>query len=86
MLNMIAAFVTIVAYSTSKYLKYQTSFQRTTTHEEMVLYPSISFCKKWTYDNYIDEQILNKNAIFSDIRDLIASEVWERDRVIPFLR
>ena len=52
----------------------------------MLLYPSISFCKKWTFDDYIDEQILDENATFSDIRDLIASEVWDRKRVIYFLR
>ena len=82
----ISAFVTIVAYSTSKYLKYKTSFQRTTRHEELVLYPSISFCKKWTYDNYIDEQILNENVTFANVRELVVSEVWERRRVIYFLR
>ena len=75
-----------MAYSTSKYLKYKTSFQRTTRHEELVLYPSISFCKKWTYDNYIDEQILNENVTFANVRELVVSEVWERRRVIYFLR
>ena len=82
----ISAFVTIVAYSTSKYLKYKTSFQRTTRHEELVLYPSISICKKWTYDNYIDEQILNENVTFANVRELVVSEIWERRRVIYFLR
>ena len=86
MLNMIAAFVTIVAYSTSKYLKYKTSFQRTTTHEEMVLYPSISFCKKWTYESYMDGQILNENITFQDIREKIVSEIWSRNKVVHFLR
>ena len=76
----------MVAYSASKYLKYNTSFERTTTQEEMVLYPSISFCKKWTFDNYIDELILDEDETFSDIRDLIASEVLDRKRVIYFLR
>ena len=84
--NLIAAFVTIVGYSTSKYLTYKTSFQRTTLHEEMVLYPSISFCKKWTYDHYIDEQILNENISFTEIRDQIKSEVWSRSQVVHFLR
>ena len=83
---MIAAFVTIVAYSTSKYLKYKTSFQRTTTHEEMILYPSISFCKKWTYENYMDGQILNENISFQDIREKIVSEIWSRNKVVHFLR
>ena len=84
--NIIAAFVTIVAFSTSKYLTYKTSFQRTTTHEEMVLYPSISFCKKWTYDHFIDEQIRNENNSFPEIRDTIESEVWARKKVVHFLR
>ena len=75
-----------MAYSTSKYLKYKTSFQRTTRHEELVLYPSISICKIWTYDNYIDEQILNENVTFANVRELGVSEVWERGRVIYFLR
>ena len=86
LVNLIAAFVTIVGYSTSKYLTYKTSFQRTTVHEEMVLYPSISFCKKWTYDHYIDEQILNENISFPEIRDEIKSEVWSRSKVVHFLR
>ena len=68
-----------------KYSKRNTSFQKTTVNQEKILYPSVSICRKYTFDNYIDEDLLNPTVTLSKKQDLIRNNSWLRERAIFFL-
>ena len=68
-----------------KYSKRNTSFQKTTINQETILYPSVSICRKYTFDNYIDEDLLNPTVTLSKKQDLIRNNSWLRERAIFFL-
>ena len=68
-----------------KYTKRNTGFQKTPLNKEKLLYPSVSICKKYTFDEYIDEELLNPTITLSKKRDLIQKNSWLRERAIFFL-
>ena len=78
-------FCVILFQSGIKYSKRNTSFQKTTVNKEKLLYPSVSICKKYTFDNYIDEELLNSTFTLSEKQELIRNNSWLRSRAIFFL-
>ena len=82
---LVVLFCTILFQSGLKYRKKITSYQKTSVNEDKLLYPSVSICKKYTFDDYIDEELLNRTFSMSEKQDLIQQNSWLRERVIIFL-
>ena len=78
-------FCAILFRSGLKYSKRNTSFQKTTVNEEKLLYPSVSICKKYTFDDYIDEDLINPTVTLSQKQNLIRNNSWLRSRALFFL-
>ena len=82
---LVVLFCTILFQSGLKYRKKITSYQKTSVNEDKLLYPSVSICKKYTFDNYIDEELLNHTFSMSEKQDLIQQNAWLRERAVIFL-
>ena len=82
---LVVLFCTILFQSGLKYRKKITSYQKTSINEDKLLYPSVSICKKYTFDDYIDEELLNHTFSMSEKQDLIKKNAWLRERAIIFV-
>ena len=69
-------FFWIVTLSLLKYGQFKTAFQKKTFKVDEILYPSISFCRKWTFDYYIDDFLVDPNNSLSDKQDRVSSISW----------
>ena len=79
-----AAFMYELVISLMKYSHMNTGFHISSWHQEEVLYPSLTVCKKPTFGEYIDDQILNASE-FSTLQSLVSSHAWTREQVFYFL-
>jgi len=84
MLAMLLLFLLEANQSWEKWKEEKTSITEAVVHVEEILYPSISFCKRYTYDDFIDEELLNSST-FEAVLSLVSSKVWPRDRVVQLL-
>jgi len=84
MLAMLLLFLLEANQSWSKWKEKKTSITDAVVHVEEILYPSISFCKRYTYDDFIDADLLNSSS-FNTALSLITAQVWPRGRVVQML-
>ena len=70
--------------SVSKFSSGNTSVFTSVEEEDTLLYPSVTVCKKYTFDQYIDTILLNESITLSDTKAAIVknSKKW---KILHFL-
>ena len=51
---------------------------------DSILYPSLSICKRYTYDTFLDPLLLNSSSL-EEARGVVEGRVWGREQVVRFL-
>ena len=59
-----------------KYTSSKTNFFTTTLEEETVLYPSVSVCKKYTFDYYLDNLFDEDSINLTEVKKLVIENSW----------
>ena len=69
-----------------QYMGGKTDFNEATVDGEDILYPSISVCKKYTFDKQTTEQLINDKTISLEVKKNVAmNKTWSRDRLFYFM-
>ena len=71
--------------STIKFLSGKTSYFNTIKDMERLLYPSVTVCKKYTFDDYLDNMFFNKPINLTEIKQVAIKYSWDIEEVFYFL-
>ena len=84
MMILLALFMRQCSISITKFFSNKTTFHTTSREEDMVLYPSVSVCKKYTFDTYFDYLFDGKTSNLSEIKKLVRNNSWDIEKVFYF--
>ena len=68
----------------SSWREARTSVVESVVPVDTLLYPSLSVCKRYTYDTFLDPLLLNSSSL-EEARGVVEGRVWGREQVVRFL-
>ena len=82
---LLGLFIWQLTLSIFKYLSWKTSFYNTVAEEETNLYPSVTVCKKYTFDSYLDYMFQDTTSSSADdIKKAVLENSWGVEEVFYF--
>ena len=85
LLLLLSLFLWQCSISIMKYTSYKTSFFTTLFEEEMVLYPSVSVCKKYTFEKYLNYLFDKDSVNLTEVKELVIENSWNIEEVFYFM-
>ena len=71
-------------FATLKYLEFTTIMSTSNSDEGSILFPSISVCKKYSFNTYAAQSIRNTSMSFSEKINLLKEKLWTRNETFYF--
>jgi hypothetical protein len=68
----------------NKWKEEKTSLLESSLHVTHLLYPSVSFCKRYTYNSFLDGDLLNSSSL-EEAKRLVKANVSPLEQVVTFL-
>ena len=83
-ISLLALFLWQSSISLIKLTSLKTNFYNTIMEEDTVLYPSVTVCKKYTFDTYLDHMFENKDINLTEVKELVIANSWDIEEVFYF--
>ena len=85
-LILFSLFIWQCSISIIKFLSKKTSFYTTIKSTDTIVYPSVSVCKKFTYEKYLDDLFSNESTTsIVELKKVVVENSWDLEEVFYFL-